>query len=201
MRLAISDVAHYHDFRPSQHEVAVEGQPFRPAAATSPSPKGTFMCIDDQQPPPLQAHRGSPCTRSASGRASHATCHAPENAATAAMRSFLFAACAAFIASVAHGQSVDPPKAWMACAACHAADGSGGVGPSLRGVLGRKSGAVPGFGYSRAMKSASIAWEEESLTAFLSDPQKTVPGNRMFSAGVSDPGDVAELVRYLKTLR
>ncbi|MBW8892376.1 MAG: cytochrome c family protein, partial [Burkholderiales bacterium] len=59
----------------------------------------------------------------------------------------------------------------------------------------------PGFGYSRAMKNAQLTWDDKSLAAFLSDPQQAVPGNRMPFAGVPDPGEVAELVKYLKTLR
>lgn len=117
------------------------------------------------------------------------------------MRMLIFNVCAAVLASAAHGQTGEPPKTWTICAACHAVQGSAAIGPTLNGVVGRKAGSVPGFGYSRAMKSAGITWDEESLTAFLGDPQRTVPGNRMAFAGVQDSGDVAELVRYLKTLR
>jgi cytochrome c len=112
----------------------------------------------------------------------------------------LVSSCIALIATAARGQTAEPPKTWAACAACHAA-GIGSIGPTLNGVVGRKAASVPGFGYSAAMKSTGITWDEASLTAFVSDPQKTVPGNRMFFAGVADPSDVAELVEYLKTLR
>ena len=118
------------------------------------------------------------------------------------MRNLLIGAADAAVVNLAHGQAAGaPPRAWMACAACHAAQGAAGIGPSLGGVLGRKAGSLPGFGYSRAMKSADITWDETSLAAFLSDPQQAVPGNRMPFAGVADPAEVAELVRYLKTLR
>ncbi len=118
------------------------------------------------------------------------------------MRTRLLAACAAAFLNMAHGQSAVPaPKTWTTCAACHAAQGAGAIGPPLGGVVGRKAGSAPGFGYSRAMKNASITWDEPSLTAFLSDPQQAVPGNRMPFAGIPDPAEVAELVKYLKTLR
>lgn len=117
------------------------------------------------------------------------------------MRTLFFLACAAVVANAAHAQaSVQPPKAWATCVACHA-DGAAAIGPTLNGVVGRKAGAVPGFGYSRAMKSASITWDEKSLAAFVSDPQQAVPGNRMPFAGIPDAGEVADLVKYLKTLR
>lgn len=118
------------------------------------------------------------------------------------MRTLLLTACAAALMNLAHGQSsVQPPKTWATCAACHTAQGAAAIGPPLAGVVGRKAGSSPGFGYSRAMKNAQFTWDEKFLAAFLSDPQQAVPGNRMPFAGVPDPGEVAELVRYLKTLR
>lgn len=127
-------------------------------------------------------------------------CQSTRKATTAAVRTLFLTACAAFIASAAHGQIVEPPKTWMFCAGCHAG-GPASLGPPLVGVVGRKSGSVPGFNYSKAMKNANVVWNEESLVAFLSDPQKTVPGNRMPFAGISDPSDVAQLVNYLKALQ
>jgi cytochrome c len=119
----------------------------------------------------------------------------------AAIRTLFSSLFAAGFANLAQGQPADPPKAWAACAACHAAQGSAAIGPPLAGVVGRKAGSVPGFGYSRAMKTSGITWDEASLAAFLRDPQQAVPGNRMPFAGVTDPGEVADLVRHLKTLR
>jgi cytochrome c len=121
------------------------------------------------------------------------------------MRNTLITAGVLACMGAAHGQaatgSANPPKTWATCAACHAVQGAAALGPSLNGVLGRKSGSVPGFAYSRAMKSASITWDEKSLQAFLADPQKVVPGNRMPFAGVPEPSEATELVHYLKTLR
>lgn len=118
------------------------------------------------------------------------------------MRTLVLSICTATFAHLAHGQAaVQPPKAWATCVACHAAQGTPSIGPTLQGVVGRKSGSVPGFGYSRAMKSANITWDDKSLASFIEDPQQAVPGNRMPFAGMSDPGEVAEIIAYLKTLR
>lgn len=118
------------------------------------------------------------------------------------MRTLVFAAFAAAVMSYAHGQpTVQPPKTWTTCAACHSAQGAAAIGPPLGGVVGRKAGSAPGFGYSRAMKDANIIWDDKSLSAFLRDPQQAVPGNRMPFAGVPDSSEVTELVKYLKTLR
>ncbi|HEY8010903.1 MAG TPA: cytochrome c family protein [Rudaea sp.] len=92
-------------------------------------------------------------------------------------------------------------QAYAQCAVCHSTDGTNGVGPGLQGVLGRKAGAFAGFRYSRAMKGAAITWDDKSLDAYLSDPQKMVPGNVMPFSGVVDARQRADLIAYLKTLK
>ncbi len=64
------------------------------------------------------------------------------------------------------------------CTACHALDANK-FGPMLGGVVGRKAGAVAGYRYSPALKSASLVWSAESLDQWLTDPQQFVPGARM----------------------
>jgi cytochrome c len=87
------------------------------------------------------------------------------------------------------------------CAVCHSIDGSNGTGPTLQRLIGRRSGTVPGFRYSRAMKSAAIVWDDMSLDRYLTNPQELVPGNIMPFAGVADAAQRAEIVAYLRTLR
>jgi cytochrome c len=92
-------------------------------------------------------------------------------------------------------------EAFNQCAACHSVDGTNATGPTLKGIIGRTSGTVPGFRYSRAMKSAAITWDEGSLDRYLSNPQDVVPGNIMPFSGVPDAAQRANLIAYLKTLR
>jgi cytochrome c len=87
------------------------------------------------------------------------------------------------------------------CAACHSVDGSNGTGPSLLGVLGRKSGSLAGFRYSRALKAAGTTWDAATLDAYIADPQKAVPGNVMPFSGVADATQRADIVAYLGTLK
>ena len=102
---------------------------------------------------------------------------------------------------LAFAQGHDEGKqAFAQCSACHSIEGSNGVGPPLSGVVGRKAGSVAGFRYSRAMKGSNIVWDEKSLDAFVSDPQKVVPGNVMPFAGVADAKQRADLIAYLQTL-
>lgn len=88
------------------------------------------------------------------------------------------------------------------CAACHAATGKApaGVGPTLYGVVGRKSGSVPGFAYSAAMKGAGLTWSGPEIEALVADPQGLVPGTTMNAGAVGDPDRRHAIVEYLKTL-
>ena len=101
-------------------------------------------------------------------------------------------AATAAAADAEHGKVV-----FQQCAACHT-DQSGAIGPSLRGVFGRKSGTVDGFRYSDAMKRASLTWDEANLHDYISNPQGKIKGNRMPFGGVTNAGDIDDLVAYLK---
>src|SRR5258705_13089774 len=87
------------------------------------------------------------------------------------------------------------------CSVCHSVDGSNGVGPTLKGITGSKSGEVPGFGFSQAMKGADITWDAKTLDAYLTDPQKVVPGNQMPYSGMADAKQRADVVAFLGTLK
>lgn len=91
-------------------------------------------------------------------------------------------------------------QAFAACAPCHAPD-KNGIGPRLAGVVGRTSGSVEDFRYSRAMKNAKIVWDAATLDAYLAEPQKVVPGNLMPFSGIDDAQKRADLVAYLSTLK
>jgi len=91
--------------------------------------------------------------------------------------------------------------AFATCAACHSTDGSVGIGPSLKGIVGRRAGSYPGFRYSRAMNNAGRVWDAGTLEDFLLDPQKAVPGNGMPSGGIQDTAQRAQLIAYLQTLK
>ena len=98
-------------------------------------------------------------------------------------------------ADAEHGKTLFAP-----CAACHA-ERADSLGPSLKGVYGRRSAARDDFRYSNAMKRANLVWDEDSLRAYIRDPQGKVKGNRMPFGGMSEPKDVDDVVAYLKTLK
>jgi cytochrome c len=63
-------------------------------------------------------------------------------------------------------------KVFSKCKACHKVDGTDGTGPHLNGVVGRSKAAVPGFGYSEAIKAVSDqSWTPENLNGFLENPK------------------------------
>ena len=91
--------------------------------------------------------------------------------------------------------------AFMQCADCHSPAANDGVGPGLKGVFGRRAGAVAGFKYSEAMGKSTIVWDETALDAFLANPAKAMPGTAMQWPGEPDAKARADLIAYLKTLK
>jgi cytochrome c len=87
-----------------------------------------------------------------------------------------------------------------ACAACHT-EKPDASGPSLKGVVGRKSAALEDFRYSNAMKRADLTWDEANLKEYLRDPQAKVKGTRMPFSGFAKAEDVDDIVAYLATLK
>jgi len=88
------------------------------------------------------------------------------------------------------------------CAICHSIQaGKNMIGPSLFGVVGRKSGSVPGFHYSPANQSDNLTWDEATLDKYLQSPKTLVPGTTMTFAGLKDDTKRADLIAYLATLK
>jgi cytochrome c len=94
----------------------------------------------------------------------------------------------------AHGRTVA-----ARCLACHdLSTGATRIGPSLKGVIGRRAGSVPGYSYSEAMKAKGVTWDARSLDAYLESPSTYVKGNKMAFAGLHDPKDRADVIAYLE---
>jgi cytochrome c len=87
------------------------------------------------------------------------------------------------------------------CGICHSpVQGKNLVGPSLFGVIGRKSGSIEGFRYSAANKAADITWDATTLDKYLTAPKEVVPGTIMTYAGLKDDTKRADLIAWLATL-
>jgi cytochrome c len=82
------------------------------------------------------------------------------------------------------------------CVACHSVEQSR-VGPAHQGVFGRRAGRVAGYDYSPALKASKLVWSDKTLDAWLANPERTIPGQKM-GYSVTDASDRADLIAYLK---
>ncbi len=88
------------------------------------------------------------------------------------------------------------------CAICHSVQqGRTLIGPSLYGIVGRRTGSEPGYAYSTANKNANLIWTPEVLDKYLNSPQTVIPGTKMPYGGLKDPTKRADIIAYLATLR
>lgn len=88
------------------------------------------------------------------------------------------------------------------CRSCHAEDPSKqSYGPSLIGVIGRKSGSLEGFNYSDAMKASDIVWSADTLRKWIAGNDDYMPGTRMRHVGITDTAEQDFLIAYIKTLK
>jgi cytochrome c len=90
-----------------------------------------------------------------------------------------------------HGRTL-----YQACQACHSID-ENDIGPSHRGVVGRRAGGVPNYAYSPALKNSGITWNEALLDRWLTNPSALVPGTKMFFQ-LGDAQSRADIIAFLK---
>ncbi|GEM_PF-65781 len=100
----------------------------------------------------------------------------------------------------------DPAKGaevFAQCQSCHQV-GQGAedrIGPHLNGIFGRRAGAHDGFNYSddmQMMGADGLAWNRDTLDAYLENPKALVSRTRMNFAGLKDAGDRADILAYLR---
>jgi cytochrome c len=121
--------------------------------------------------------------------------------------SLLLAALAAALIGPAGPARAADPDAGKAvfrsvCAICHSDQaGNNKIGPTLFGVVGRKTGAIAGYAYSTGNQNANLTWDPETLDKYLVSPKTIVPGTKMTYAGLKDDTKRADLIAYLATLK
>ena len=93
-------------------------------------------------------------------------------------------------------------KLFRPCLACHTAAADSGhlSGPNLYGLIGRRLGGAEGYVYSEPFLATELVWDEETLAAYLADPQGFLPGSRMMFSGVSERADSDAIACYVRTL-
>lgn len=107
--------------------------------------------------------------------------------------------------AAAAGNADAGKKVFAKCAVCHGiGEKKAAVGPSLNNVIGRKAGTQADFAkrYSKQMIAAGaggLVWDEAQIAAYVSDPKKKIPGNKMAFAGLKNPKEIADVIAYIKT--
>ena len=98
------------------------------------------------------------------------------------------------LGDIAHGE-----KVFKKCAACHSInkDGRNKIGPKLYNVVGKATGAIYDYKYSKALSSYNKTWTFEELNGFLIKPAKWIKGNKMGFAGLKNDKDRASVILYL----
>ena len=119
------------------------------------------------------------------------------------MRAVLVVGVCSLLISTANAAEGDPRRGrqyFGACMACHSLKPDVNMtGPSLAGLWNRKAGTLASFPrYSSAMKASGIAWEDNTLDRWLTDPAAMIPRNRMGFPGIKDAKARSDLIAFLK---
>ena len=110
----------------------------------------------------------------------------------------LVTAASALAADPAAGQKVFQ----SVCSICHTVQpGQNRIGPTMFGLIGRKTGSVPGYTYSPQNQAANLIWDAATLAKYLESPRTMIPGTKMTYGGLKDVDKRADLIAYLSTLR
>jgi cytochrome c len=94
-------------------------------------------------------------------------------------------------------------KVFLKCGACHkiGPGAKNGVGPSLNGVSGRRSGLAEGFNYSDANKNSGLTWDEATFKEYITAPQKKIPGTKMTFPGLPNEADRDNVWAYISQFK
>tara|TARA_B100001996_G_scaffold377503_1_gene360221 strand:- start:56 stop:589 length:534 start_codon:yes stop_codon:yes gene_type:complete len=100
------------------------------------------------------------------------------------------------LGSIEHGQ-----KVFKKCSACHVVTkgGKNKIGPVLYGVLGKKSGSVSDYKYSKALVAHGKVWSYEEMNGFLIKPSAHIKGTKMAFAGLKNEKDRASVILYMNS--
>ena len=100
---------------------------------------------------------------------------------------------------MALGDIASGEKIFKKCAACHSIvkGGKNNIGPALYNVVGRQSGSIADYKYSKALLTHGKAWSFEELNGYLLKPAKWIKGTKMAFAGLRKEKDRASVIKYL----
>ncbi len=90
-------------------------------------------------------------------------------------------------------------KVFKKCVACHSITkgGSNKIGPALWGVLGKQTGSVSDYKYSKGMAAYGKPWSFEEMNGFLTKPKDWIKGTKMSFAGLKNIKERAAVILYM----
>src|SRR6516225_7232950 len=187
---------------PGAQPATTTNAPSAPVAANAPPPPPSAPAASSlaaSKAPPTAAENGTPTSHDRPAANPPQTNIAQATAPTApADASQPNPNVAAMPAPIAGGDAAAGKLVFRKCQVCHSLDpGKDVLGPSLAGIIGRKSGAEPNYAYSPAMKDANLTWDAKTLDGYLDDPQKFVPGTKMPFPGLKTAQDRADVIAFL----
>ncbi len=97
---------------------------------------------------------------------------------------------------VEHGK-----KVFKKCSSCHmiTSGGKNMIGPNLWGIIGKESGSVSEYNYSKAMAAFGKKWNFEEINGFLIKPSAYVKGTKMAFAGLKNEKDRASVILFMNS--
>ena len=101
-------------------------------------------------------------------------------------------------ALMAMGDLAIGEKVFKKCAACHSIvkGGKNNIGPALYNVVGRQTGVINDYKYSKALSGYGKQWTFEELNGYLIKPAKWIKGTKMAFAGLRKEKDRASVILY-----
>ena len=67
----------------------------------------------------------------------------------------------------------------------------------MANIVGKKAASDPSYNYSPALRAVNLTWDLKTLDAYLLDPQKLVPGNKMPFPGLKTESERQSLLAFL----
>lgn len=99
-----------------------------------------------------------------------------------------------FAGDAANGETV-----FVKCKVCHEVTPDvSKIGPSLYGVMGRTAGTLESYaGFSEAMKSSGLVWDEATLKEYLKSPLTYLKGTKMAFIGLKNEQELDDVIAYM----
>ncbi len=103
------------------------------------------------------------------------------------------------VALLAKASADNGKTVFSKCKACHNVEKGKAklIGPNLWGIVDRPKASAEGFEYSPALKAKGGNWTFADLATFITKPSAYVAGTKMVFTGISNRGDMADVIAYL----